>query len=324
MSMNRRPAMGKQRSLRCRNRKLGSIVFVVFISTLTLSGQIKKMPTADKNMLEAYKISGKMVTERVIAEDASNEQLIENTTADDLVVIDGDFDHIHLVLSALELPFTRIDHEQLAAFDFKPHQTVFVNCASSFPSAQARRLAAFVAKGGQLITTDWALKYVLEVGFQGYVGGNGRYTVDDVVPIEVTEQDDPVLKGFLDEETKPMWWLEGISYPIRVINKNKVKVLIRSQELKEKYGEEAVMVRFEHGKGTVYHMISHFYLQRTEVKEVKQEEKAEKYIIVRGNSRNKDLLKQAAGLNYGQVQSANTSAEFIMRAVIHHKKGRNN
>ena len=304
------------------NRRLVGIAFVAFISTLNLSGQVKKMPSADKKMLEAYKISGKMVTERVIAEDASNERLLENTTADDLVVIDGDFDHIHLVLSSLELPFTRIDHDQLAAFDFKPHQTVFVNCASSFPPAQAKRLAAFVAKGGQLITTDWALKYVLEVGFPGYVGGNGRYTIDDVVPIEVIDQEDPVLKGFLDEETKPVWWLEGISYPIRVINKNKVKMLVRSEELKEKYGEEAVLVRFEHGKGVVYHMISHFYLQRTEIKDVKQEEKAEKYIIVKGGARNKNLLKQAASLSYGQVQSANTSAEFIMRAVIHHKKGR--
>lgn len=278
------------------------------------------MPSADKKMLEAYKVSGKIVMSRIMEEDAANRQILENITESDLVVIDGDFDHIHLVLSSLELSFIRVTHDDLSSVELKPSQTVFVNCASSFPPVQARRLAAFVAKGGQLITTDWALKYVLEVGFPGYIGGNGRYTVDDVVGIDVVDKDDPVIKGFLDEETSPVWWLEGISYPIRVINRNKVKVLVRSEELKEKYGEEAVLVRFEHGKGVVYHMISHFYLQRTEVKDVKQESKAEKYIIVKGGAKNKDLLKQAAHLNYGEVQAANTSAEFIMRAVINHKK----
>lgn len=302
------------------NRKFIVIAFLSLISVAGVYAQKKKLPQADKKMLEAYKISGQIITERIKAEDAANGKILDNITANDLIVIDGEFDHIHLVLPSLELPFIRVDHDELQKIEFKPEQTVFVNCAASFPPAQAKRLAAFVAKGGQLITSDWALKYVLEKGFPGYVGGNGRYTTDDVVRIEAVDTEDPVIKGFLDEETNPVWWLEGISYPIRVINSNKVKVLVRSDELKEKYGEDAVLVRFEYGKGVVYHMISHFYLQRTEIKDVVQEEDAAKYIIIKGGTKNKRILQEAGKLNYGQIQAANTSSEFIMRAVISHKK----
>ncbi|MDR2920945.1 MAG: hypothetical protein LBV72_16495 [Tannerella sp.] len=301
-------------------RKFIVITFLSVLSVVSIFAQKKKLPQADKKMLEAYRISGQIITERIIAEDPSNKDILDNITENDLIVIDGEFDHIHLVLPSLELPFIKVDHDQLQKMEFKPGQTVFVNCASSFPPAQAKRLASFVAKGGQLITSDWALKYVLETGFPGYVGGNGRYTTDDVVRIETVDTEDPVIKGFLDEETNPVWWLEGISYPIRVLNKDKVKVLVRSEELKDRYGEDAVLVRFEYGKGVVYHMISHFYLQRTEIRDVVQEEKAEKYIIVKGGTRNKRILQDARQLNYGQIQAANTSSEFIMRAVINHKK----
>jgi len=302
-----------------------SILFVLVFYTdaqekTNDSSKPEKISMSRNNMERAYKLSGKIVTERLIAEDPANKGIIDRVTKDDLVVIDGDFDHMHLVLSSLELPFVRLEHEDLAGYVFKPNQTVFVNCGASFPSNQTKKIASFVAAGGQLITTDWALKYVLEKAFPGYVSYNQRPSTDEVIQVEIVDKEDPVVRGFWDEETQPVWWLEGMSYPIRILNKNKVKVLIRSDELKQKYGEDAVLVRFEYGKGVVYHMISHFYLQRTEVKNVVQEERAEKYIIVKGVSKNRKIMEQAKQLNYGEVQSANTSSEFIMRAVINQKR----
>lgn len=314
-------------------QKIIFILSLLFIVVIHLSAQTtinkdsnkknsktQKISMSRNNMEKAYQLSGKIVTERLIAEDPLNKEIIDRVTKDDLVVIDGDFDHMHLVLSSLELPFVRLEHEDLAGYTFKPNQTVFVNCGASFPSNQVKKIASFVAAGGQLITTDWALKYVLEKAFPGYVSYNQRPSTDEVIQVEIVDKEDPVVRGFWDEETQPVWWLEGMSYPIRIANKNKVKVLIRSDELKQKYGEDAVLVRFEYGKGVVYHMISHFYLQRTEVKNVVQEERAEKYIIVKGVSKNRKIMEQAKQLNYGEVQSANTSSEFIMRAVINQQK----
>ena len=54
------------------------------------------------------------------------------------------------------------------------------------------------------------------------------------------------------------------------VDKSKVKVLVRSDELKRRYGDDPVIVSFEWGKGIVYHMISHFYLQRSETRTKKQ------------------------------------------------------
>lgn len=277
------------------------------------------------SMKSAYEVSGYMVKERLLSEDKNNVKIIDDISKNDLIVVDGTYDHMHLVLSSLKLPFIRISQEQLKDIKLEPHQTVFVNCATNFPKAQARQLAAFVAEGGQLITSDWALKNVLEAGFPGYVSFNERLTGDEVVRVEVMDKDDSVINGFLDEKTAPVWWLEGSSYPIKVLNKEKVTVLIKSKELKDKYGEEAVLIKFPHGKGIVYHMISHFYLQRTETKDAKQKSNANAYMLDKNISVSKDseLQEQINNLDYGTVQSANTSSEFIMRAVVNQKKKNN-
>ena len=73
-----------------------------------------------------------------------------------------------------------------------------------------------------------------------------------------------------EKDAAPVWWLEGSSYPIEVIDKEKVKVLVRSDELKRRYKHDPVIISFEWGKGVVYHMISHFYLQRSEIRTQKQ------------------------------------------------------
>ena len=290
-----------------------SFVFIfLFMGVIPLCAQ----------MQEAYKVSGLMVKERLTNENKENEKIIADISESDLVVIDGTYDHIHLVLSSLQLPFARVTQNQLKNIQLKPHQTVFVNCASGFPVEQARQLAQFVAEGGQLITTDWALKFVLEAGFPGYVSYNEKPTSDEVVRVEIMDKEDSVVNGFLDEKTAPVWWLEGSSYPIKILNKEKVKTLIRSKELKDKYGEEAVLIRFNHGKGTVYHMISHFYLQRTETKDAKQKSNASAYMSDKNSyiMEDSEIKEQVEKLDYGTVQSANTSSEFIMRAVINQKK----
>lgn len=293
-------------------KKAAIILLLLTVITMQVKPQMK----------EAYKVSGYIVKERLTSENKDNERVIRDISQNDLVVVQGTYDHIHLVLSSLKLPYIEISQNQLKNVKLKPHQTVFVNCASGFPAEEARRLASFVAEGGQLITTDWALKNVLEAAFPEYVSYNEKPTRDEVVRIEVIDKTDDVVKGFLDEKTEPVWWLEGSSYPIKIKDKEKVKVLIRSKELKNKYGEEAVLIKFNYGKGVVYHMISHFYLQRTETKDTRQKSGASNYLKdknVGSIQKNKEVMEQMEELDYGSVQSANTSSEFIMRAVINQK-----
>jgi hypothetical protein len=189
-------------------------------------------------MKEAYELANEMVRGKLAREDKNNIKILDDLKKSDVVVVDGTYDHIHMVLESLKIPFVSIDHDQLQKAKLEPHQTIFVNCASNFPVEAARKLATFVSEGGQLITTDWALRNVIEAAFPNTIAYNNNPTGDEVVRIEVVDRD-PVISGFLDEKSDPVWWLEGSSYPIKVLNKEKVKVLIRSKELKEKYGEDA-------------------------------------------------------------------------------------
>jgi len=239
-------------------------------------------------------------------EEKANIEILEDIIRTDIIVVDGTYDHIHLVLDSMKFPYTRISSEELLRHTLTPTQTIFVNCSSSFPPEGARILAGFVANCGQLITTDWALKHVLEVGFPGYVKYNNNSTADEVVRIELLEKDDPVLSGFLDEQSDPVWWLEGSSYPIEIIDKKKVKVLVKSKEIEEKYGVDPVLISFNHGKGIVYHMISHFYLQRSETREAKYSMKASDYAKFKGAKSDTMAAWEEAeevepGLDYGTV-----------------------
>ena len=273
----------------------------------------------DDKMKKAYKLAKSLLKDRLEDDD---KELLENIEKSDVVVVSGTYDHIHLVLTHLNLPFVEVNHQQLLEIELKGDQTVFVNCASDFPAEGARKLATFVAQGGQLITTDWALKNVLEVGFPNTVAYNGKPTGDEVVRIELLDREDPVIAGFLDEETEPVWWLEGSSYPIKILDKEKVKVLMKSKELGEKYGEDPVIVRFNHGDGVVYHMLSHFYLQRTETREAKQQTPSSEYAMSKGATSETmaEYSEEGENINYGEVQSASTSAEFVSRAILKQKK----
>ena len=148
----------------------------------------------------------------------------------------------------------------------RPEQLLIVNCPGQVSAAAITRIRAFVEAGGSLFTTDWALKHVIEPAFPGVLAFSQRPTPDDVVRIEVKDHDNIYLQGVLDGQDDPQWWLEGSSYPITVVDAERVQVLITSRELEEKYGEAPVAVWFRWGEGDVFHMISHYYLQRTELR----------------------------------------------------------
>ena len=137
-------------------------------------------------------VSKRLVRDRMEAEDV---KILESVKDNDIVCIRGTYDHIHLVLEAIGIPFAHIDPTALLKMNLQPEQTVYVNCPSSFPKESALKLEKFVREGGQLITTDWALKHVLEVAFPGTVKFGGRSTGDEVVAVEIVDKEDEVLKG---------------------------------------------------------------------------------------------------------------------------------
>lgn len=268
----------------------------------------------------AYKAGAAVARERIRRDDPANADALAAVQASDVVVVRGSYDHVELVLDALDMPYTPLAVEQIADVRLRPEQLLIVNCPGNLPAKVLPRIGEFVALGGSLFTTDWALRHVIEPAFPGRLAYNNHPTADDVVRIEVVDDDNPFLKGVMDEGDDPQWWLEASSYPIQVLDRDAVKVLIRSRELESKYGEQPVAVLFSHGAGEVFHMISHYYLQRTELRSQRHQAKAETWASEKGVSLSAPVAAEMADLTLGEVEAAGTSARLFANVVAEKKK----
>ena len=156
--------------------------------------------------------------------------------------------------------------------------------------------------------------------FPGLVEFNERPTGDDVVRIELKPCDNPFLKGVLEDGDDPQWWLEGSSYPIRILDPSRVEVLITSRELGDRYGEAPVAILFKHGDGEVFHMISHYYLQRTDLRSARHAAPAASYAAQKGVAVDEGLADALCDLSLGEVEAATSSSRFLANIISEKKR----
>jgi hypothetical protein len=236
--------------------------------------------------------------------------------ASDIVVVRGAYDHVEVVLEALALPSVAVEPDELWRLSLRPEQLLVVNCPGQVDRRSIVQIRDFVAAGGSLFSTDWALRHVVEPAFPGLVAYNERPTGDEVVRVEVVDGDNRFLQGVMGPGDDPQWWLEASSYPIRILDPERVKVLITSRQMGERWGEAAVVVLFAHGHGEVLHMTSHYYLQRTELRNARHRSAASAYAMEKGASMANDL----DGLTVGDVESASSSARLFANVVADKKR----
>ena len=268
----------------------------------------------------AYQAGGRIARERMTREAPMNAAALDAIEASDIVVVEGCYDHVELVLGALELPYQTIQAGHLHRVHLRPDQLLVINCPGQLPAPEIVQVRDFVAAGGTLFSTDWALRNVLEPAFPGLVEFNERPTHDDVVRIDIIESDSPYLMGVLDADDDPQWWLEGSSYPIRVLDNKQVRVLITSRELGEKYGEEPVAVVFNFGKGEVFHMISHYFLQRAEFRNARHQRSAASYASDKGVPFDEPMADMASDLSLYEVEAAATSSRMFANIASEKKR----
>jgi len=120
----------------------------------------------------------------------------------------------------------------------------------------------------------------------------------------------------MDGADEPRWRLEGSSHPIEILDRSRVHVLITSRELGSRYGEPAVAVLFRWGDGEVFHMISHYDLQRTELRSDRQRAAASGYFAEKGMAAPDGL----GDLSVGDVESAATSSRLLANVVAAKKR----
>jgi hypothetical protein len=268
----------------------------------------------------AYKAAAHITREQLRRDAPERARALDEVVQSDVVVVAGEYDHVESVLCALDVPHVVVSTAEVERLTLRPEQLLIVNCPGRVSAAAVTRIRAFVEAGGSLFTTDWALKHVIEPAFPGVLAFDKAPTRDDVVRIEVLDAENIYLQGVLEGQDDPQWWLEASSYPISVVDEERVEVLITSRELGERYGERPVAVWFRWGEGDVFHMISHYYLQRTQERTARHAAPAGAYFAEKSVAISADLSLDVADLSVADVESAKPSTAFMSNVIIEKKR----
>ena len=113
-------------------------------------------------------------------------------------------------------------------------------------------------------------------------------------------------------------------FPIEIVDKKKVKVLVTSKEMEQKYGEAPIVITFDFGDGgTVLHMTSHYYLQRAELRTKRHKMSAKEYVqseMAFSDAEVEELEKDLDGLSLGEAESAYSTTQFISNVIVEQQK----
>lgn len=195
---------------------------------------------------------------------------------EEIVVVTGVFDEVQKVLDKLGIPHTVVDKEQFTKLDLKHCKVLLINCddhiQKPFSNDARKKIAQFVAGGGYLWTSDWALEDVLIHCFPGYVkkgspewpqdnvdvvptrGMNGHPLLKDVFQKVRYEGANPQGNGTvatkeIKEKIDHRWEIDAVSFLIDP-NPKLVTVLAESPDLEKKGTKfNAVAITFTFGGG---------------------------------------------------------------------------
>ncbi|MBI5711386.1 MAG: hypothetical protein HZC42_13965 [Candidatus Eisenbacteria bacterium] len=274
-----------------------------------------------ERMERAFDVAAKAFRDVLQRSNPEDAELLAQAEPGEIVEVLGDYDHIGRVLRAIGVPFVQVAPADLAGIDWARAQVVWVNCPGRLPATALRRLVQWVREGGHLGTTDWALKHLLERAFPGRVKYTGGSIPDCVVRVEPVG-DHPLLAGFREDGRDPLWWMEGASYPCEVLDRDRVRVLVKSAEVGRRFGADAVVVEWDEGEGRIVHLVSHLYLQRSETRTARDRETAAAYfkgVGIEGESAAR-LAAEAGDLFASELKGAFTGAGLATSLFVGRKR----
>ncbi|MFX0004166.1 MAG: hypothetical protein ACFE9J_11830 [Candidatus Hermodarchaeota archaeon] len=276
-----------------------------------------------KKMEQAYKASSKILEKRMERERPIDLDILRKVKESSIIIVAGAYDKIELVLNLIKVPYILIQPYEVSQIELNPEQILIINCPGQVHENALPKIKEFVNKGGFLFTTDWALLNILEKIFPRYLKYNKRPTADDCVRVEVLDKKNKFLEGLFNDEADPIWWLESSSYPIQILDRTRIKLLIVSKEMQEKYGEDPIVITFDYGDGTVLHMTSHYYLQRAELRTKRHKMTAKEYVqseMAFSDAEAVEIEKDLEGLSLGEAESAYSTTQFISNVIVEQQK----
>jgi len=179
----------------------------------------------------------------------------------DVVVLESRGDRIQVLLERLGIDH-RLTMSSRVAQDGLDAAGVFVaNCTGELEPGDVERIEWFVAVGGYLCGSCWALTETIERIAPGVLSKVvTRDEVLDDVEASPCSADSPYLRGVFGEEVVPLYHLEG-SHLVRVLQPERVEMLVDSAECAEKWGGGNLACWFRSGHGTILDSANHFHSQ---------------------------------------------------------------
>jgi hypothetical protein len=182
--------------------------------------------------------------------EAKSSNLFSNLS---ILVVQGCFDHAERVLESAQIEFELTSPGFNRPLD--KHDILIINCPGEISGKNAKRIRKFVENGGFLISTDWALEYLIERTFPNTIAYNGSVS-GGTVKLRIVNNTHPFTKSL---QGTPTWEIDAASHRIRVLGRKAEVLAVSEGGLVKK--NDPLIVSFEWGSGRVLHMISHVYLQ---------------------------------------------------------------
>lgn len=171
----------------------------------------------------------------------------------EILVVEGIYDHAEEVLHSAGINFDLVPvnfSKSLEGYDI-----VIINCPGELEGSNIKKIRKFVENSGFLISTDWALKHLIEKAFPDTIVYKGS-APSGSAKLRIVNFNHPFTKSL---QGTPNWEIDVASYRMKVRG-NKVDILAVSDGGAVPRNEPLI-VTFEWGSGRVLHMISHVYLQ---------------------------------------------------------------
>ena len=93
----------------------------------------------------AYDAAAEMARRKIERDAPRDAEALKRVAASDIVVARGSYDHVELVLQALELPFTTVNTDQVEHLSLRPDQLLVVNCPGNVSSGAVPVIRRFVS-----------------------------------------------------------------------------------------------------------------------------------------------------------------------------------
>jgi HEAT repeat protein len=179
----------------------------------------------------------------------------------DVVVLESRGDRIQEIFERLGIVHRMTISNRIKQDGLDPSGVFVSNCTGEMEVEDLERLDWFVKVGGYLCGSCWAVTETIAKIEPGVVAKVAtRDQVMDNVLSTSCAPDSPYTKGVFGKHVVPIYRLEG-AHLIRVLQPERVEMLVDSVECAEKWGGGNLACWFTSGHGTILDSANHFNLQ---------------------------------------------------------------